>query len=55
MLYKIIIILSAIFVFARIYKYYNNKKSSLNRNRRQNKINSIKKSKIKDAEFEEIK
>ena len=53
-IYKIIMILLAVFTLIRVYEYFNKKKASLNKNGKQTKINSIKKNNIKDAEFEEI-
>ena len=53
-IYKIIIILLAVFTLIRLYEYFNKKKASLNKDRKPIKINSIKKNNIKDAEFEEI-
>ena len=54
MFYKIIIILLAIYSMARLYEYYYNRKSISKNKNKLNKINSIKKNNIKDAEFEEI-
>ena len=54
MFYKIIIILLSFYAMARLYEYYYKKKSILNNKNKPNKINSIKKDNIKDAEFEEI-
>ena len=54
MFYTIIIVLLSIFTLIRIYEYYYKRKSSLNNKNKENKISSIKKDNIKDAEFEEI-
>ena len=53
MFYKIIIILSLIYGIIKMYEYYK-KKSILNNQVKSDKISSIKKENIKDAEFEEI-
>ena len=53
MFYKIIIILSLIYGIIKMYEYYK-KKSILNNKAKPDKISSIKKENIKDAEFEEI-
>ena len=54
MFYKIIIILSVIYIMTRIYEYYYKKNATLNNRNKPNKISSIKKDNIKDGEFEEI-
>ena len=55
MFYKIIIVLSAIYAIIRLYEYCHKRNATLNNKNKSNKINSIKKDNIKDAEFEEIK